>query len=177
MFLYICRNQHLLCVDALNYCSIFYCGDFYNVANLLESVKGFANAATAAGYKLEVFLDVGIDSPEALKKWRTRREREVRRLTRRVMQGNTQFIGDAFRKCGVRVHYSIKDNDDTLVSHAAAGGGSVLSQDRDMFRYEPRPYQVCVALCTYFGNEFQSGFAGGGGGSAVIQSRSGYVSK
>ena len=41
-----------------------------------------------------------------------------------------------FRKFKVPVHYSFDaDNDDTIMAHAVAFNGSVLSGDHDMFRY------------------------------------------
>lgn len=47
------------------------------------------------------------------------------------------LIGDLFKKCGVEVHYSIEDNDDTLAFHAHADHAAVLSGDKDFFRYFP----------------------------------------
>ena len=42
-----------------------------------------------------------------------------------------------FRKLGVPVRYSYEaDNDDTIMACAVAYNGSVLSSDRDMFRYQ-----------------------------------------
>ncbi len=47
------------------------------------------------------------------------------------------LIGDIFRKCCVEVHYSIEDNDDTLAFHAHNDNATVLSGDKDFFRYFP----------------------------------------
>lgn len=47
------------------------------------------------------------------------------------------FIGEAFQKCQVEVHYSVIDNDDTLATYAHQYGAIVMSNDKDFFRYEP----------------------------------------
>ena len=71
---------------------------------------------------------------EAMAKWRARREREVRNRTKNVPHSWHSILGDAFRRVGVPVFYSVEDADDTI---AASGIPHVLSRDKDFLRYEP----------------------------------------
>jgi len=47
-----------------------------------------------------------------------------------------------FQEVGIRVHYSQIDNDDTLASYAQKHGASVMSGDKDFFRYREISYTV-----------------------------------
>mmetsp|Transcript_24241 Transcript_24241/g.47670 ORF Transcript_24241/g.47670 Transcript_24241/m.47670 type:complete len:482 (+) Transcript_24241:63-1508(+) len=135
-------RRKLLCVDALNFGRGFFCGSTRNICNARVCVRKFVFAARSSGYEPEVFLDAQSSTEETIKKWRKRREAEVRTGKKGVVHGMTEIIGDCFRENGVTVHYSVEDNDDTMASHAAHRQGDVLSQDRDFFRYHPRPYRV-----------------------------------
>ena len=54
----------------------------------------------------------------------------------------TQLVGDAFKKHGIEVHFSIVDNDDTLASFAHFEGAAILSRDNDFWRYDPKPVGI-----------------------------------
>ena len=47
------------------------------------------------------------------------------------------FIGEAFLKAGVKIHYSVDDNDDTLATYAYEYNALIMSNDKDFFRYRP----------------------------------------
>jgi poly(A) polymerase Pap1 len=68
-----------------------------------------------------VFIDAGMSSDEAMMKWQTRREKEVRTCTRRVPQSASVMMADAFRKCNVNVHHS----------HAIDNDGNSKDDDND----------------------------------------------
>ena len=58
-------------------------------------------------------------------------------------QGSNALLGMMLSRAGVEVVYSAEaDNDDTIASHAQADGAAILSQDKDMFRYNGRKYTV-----------------------------------
>lgn len=83
-----------------------------------------------------VFIDDTNQTEETQKKWRLRREKEVADRERRVPQGSNRMVGEMFLKFKVPVHYSTEmDNDDTIAEYAAYYNASILSGDRDYFRY------------------------------------------
>ena len=49
--------------------------------------------------------------------------------------GLTTLIGDMFANCGVPIHYSEVDNDDTIAAYAQKDNACILSGDRDFNRY------------------------------------------
>jgi hypothetical protein len=60
--------------DALNYARRFFCDlNFWNLDKPFNKIKKFVAAAHNAGWHLEVFIDAGIQTKEALDKWKTRR--------------------------------------------------------------------------------------------------------
>jgi len=59
-----------------------------------------------------------------------------------MLPGVQYILGTMFQEVGVRVHYSQIDNDDTLASYAQKHGASILSGDRDFFRYREMSYTV-----------------------------------
>lgn len=104
---------------------------------LRVQVTEFVKACRDAGWTVTVFLDAAIPSDEAQGKWRSRREVEVRRCKRDVPHGLNVLLAESFRAAGVAVEHSLShDNDDTLAAYAQADGASVLSRDRDFFRYQ-----------------------------------------
>jgi len=103
----------------------------------------FVTAARKAGLELKVFIDAGIESDEALAKWRSRREEDVKLERRDVPQGNSVLVGDIFHSLGVEVLYSAanQDLDDCLASFAFHDRASILSNDGDYFRYRKRNWE------------------------------------
>lgn len=70
-----------------------------------------------------------------MNKWVKRREQQVRKCEMNVPTCASTLLGDIFRSFGVPVYYSEVDNDDTMAAYANAYGATILSQDKDYFRY------------------------------------------
>ncbi len=131
-------HRDLLFVDILNYTTNFFRlrAAWPSPLMAFREVQLFVDAAGRSGWTLEVFIDDWCQTSEAMETWRLRREKEVRKRTRKVPQAVNRLFGDMFTRLGVRVHYSHEaDNDDTIVAHAFARSAAVLSADRDMYRY------------------------------------------
>ena len=137
-----------LYIDGMNYGGRFFKGrDHWNVIFAIEEIKSFVESAKKSGVELKVFIDADMLTKEAKKKWKTRREREVRKSERRSPQGMNAILGDAFMENGVSVLYSWEaDNDDTLAAYAQKEGAGILSEDQDFFRYVGKTYRV---FCAY----------------------------
>jgi hypothetical protein len=135
--------KKLLYMDILNYTTRFIPLRDWSCTRALARMSNFVQAARTSGWHLRAFLDETASSDEANEKWRLRREKEVRSGERSVPQGANVLIGDMLRKCGVEIAYSLEaDNDDTLAFYAHADGASILSADKDMFRYVGATYTV-----------------------------------
>ncbi len=135
----------LLYVDALNFSNDFaFVNRTWSLKKPVKAITEFVAAATAANYQLKIFIDAGIDSEEAIAKWKLRREEEVRGEYKDVPHGLSSLMGDIFRSLGVEVFYSPldADNDDCLASYATADGADILSNDRDFFRYTNAKYKL-----------------------------------
>lgn len=138
-------ERKLLYVDGLNFSNDFgFVTRTWNLKKPVELISAFVQAAKKSGYTLKVFIDAGMESEEALKKWKTRREAEVRGEYKDVPQGLYILMGDMFRRAGVEVVYSPEtaDNDDCIAAYANADSADILSNDRDFFRYRHRKYQL-----------------------------------
>ena len=81
----------LLYIDILNYGLDFFTKD-WNMNLSLRRVQKFQEAATNSGIQLKVFLDDTANSKEALKKWKSRREREIRHEEKRVPQVSHPYV-------------------------------------------------------------------------------------
>jgi hypothetical protein len=135
----------LLYVDALNFADFFFdrVPRDWGLERPERLVRAFVRGASAAGLTLKAFIDMGIDTDEALGKWKKRREKEVRSGSKRVPHGMSVLLGDMLRRAGVEVAYSLEtDNDDALAAHAQADGAGVMSGDKDMFRYAGASFSV-----------------------------------
>ena len=53
-------------------------GSFWKIEEAEILVKDFVEAAHSSGWHMEIFIDSGISSKEAMEKWSTRREDDVR---------------------------------------------------------------------------------------------------
>ncbi|KAJ3044734.1 hypothetical protein HDV00_001138 [Rhizophlyctis rosea] len=144
-------GRKLLYVDALNYGGKWFGIRFargseishWQFTNVLTNIQSFVAAATRSGYQLKIFIDAVNQTGEAVAKWEKRREKEVREGVRRMPQGLSVLIEEAFRKCRVDVCYSYDaDNDDTLAAYAWRDGAAILSGDRDFFRYRGCRFEV-----------------------------------
>ena len=47
-----------------------------------------------------------------------------------------------FQNAGIKLHYSVIDNDDTLAAYAQFYGADILSRDKDFMRYRKRSYKI-----------------------------------
>ncbi len=90
-------------------------------------IKHFVEALQSEGWYLEVFIDAGIQSEEGWDKWKGRRVKEVESEQRNIPQGMTDLMGEMYRELGVKVHFSVVDNDDTLAAYAYRDGAAILS--------------------------------------------------
>lgn len=134
-----------LYVDALNYADVFFlsAGRRWDLREPTQNVGKFVAAARSAGIELKVFIDEASPSDEALGKWTTRRQKEVRNGEKRLPHGWSALLGDIFVSFGVPVIYSLEaDGDDTLASYAHHEGADVLSADRDFHRYRGSMFAV-----------------------------------
>eukprot|EP00798_Chlamydomonas_sp_ICE-L_P026002 gene26002-11693_t len=143
-----CLQERLLYVDGLNYLTSYFFPlhmPWWEVPQkILQRVASFVQAARNGGWTLVVFLDASHPTTtEAQNKWRNRRAKEVAKQFKNVPLGTTLMLGEAFRRSGVEVRYSyVADNDDTLAYWAHQNGASVLSSDKDFFRYTGADFKV-----------------------------------
>lgn len=132
------RNPPIF-VDALNLFQPKLRDDACAIKDALLRVTAFMRAALNSGHAVEVFIDASLGDPngETDVKFRERREAGVRRGVRDVPQGSNVMVGDMFRVCGARVHYSLTScNDDTLAAWAWRESALILSRDSDFLRYQ-----------------------------------------
>lgn len=133
-----------LYVDGLNFSEqLCFVKKVWHIPTMEAGVKRFVSACRATGWEPTIFIDAGIESGEALEKWKTRREKEVLEAVKDVPHGTSSLMGDMFRENGVKVHYSPwnADNDDCLAYFAQRDGAAVLSNDIDFARYIGKTYE------------------------------------
>jgi hypothetical protein len=138
-------TRNLLYMDAMNFAREFFCHADHaaSILGAHKKISSFCMAAEKSGWTVVAFIDMACVSEEAMTKWKQRREREIRMMERRMPQGMSLMMGDAFHACGVEVRFSAEaDCDDTIASHAQLDGAQVLSQDSDFFRYKGASYTV-----------------------------------
>jgi hypothetical protein len=113
-------RSKILILDALNFSKSFLdCENHWNLGYAEKKVKKFVKSCENSGYELKVFIDGNTGTEEADKKWRIRRENEVRKGERKVPQSLNIILGDIFAELGVDVNYSINsDNDDLIAAFA-----------------------------------------------------------
>jgi len=138
------NTSKLLYIDAANFTTNFFNEhDHWNLTKAHVKIRRFCTKVKEEGYTLVAFIDDTRFTSEAVKKWRTRREREVKAKQRRVPQSALRLTGDMFRLCGVPVRYSSnQDNDDTLAYYAHVDSATVLSEDKDFLRYKGTSFQI-----------------------------------
>ena len=112
------KKQQVLYIDALNYSRRFFSDkNFWNLRKPFNKLRKFVNAAKGSGYYIEVFIDAGIQTDETLKKWKLRREQQVRKCKLDVPPTLALIYGDMWKANKVKVHYSEVDNDDTIAAY------------------------------------------------------------
>ena len=134
-----------LYVDGLNVAtSLGFGSKWWNIEEPRQGVKKFVEAARNSGYELKVFIDAGIQSAEAMEKWKSRRENDVLCEKVGVITCMSSLLGELFTHNGVEVLYSPQDADcdDCIAYFAQRDGADILSQDADFFRYEGKEYDL-----------------------------------
>ncbi|KAK5827716.1 hypothetical protein F5H01DRAFT_332115 [Linnemannia elongata] len=138
------QKPRLVYVDGMNYSDKFFTvGDHWCFREARQNISKMVKHARESNIVLKVFLDAYIETDEALQKWRSRREKEVRLRTRNMPQAMNVLIGEMFSMAGIEVAYSVDaDNDDTLASHAQHDRAAVMSRDKDFLRYNRASYRI-----------------------------------
>mmetsp|Transcript_2305 Transcript_2305/g.3481 ORF Transcript_2305/g.3481 Transcript_2305/m.3481 type:complete len:434 (-) Transcript_2305:42-1343(-) len=138
------QKQKVLYMDAANFSASFFpMWRRWDLNQASMYAQRFCSACKNSGYKVVAFFDQNMLTTEAQKKWRKRREREVRRGERTVPQGCLRLVGDMLAENGMAIRYSVEaDNDDTVASWAQHDGASVLSGDNDFLRYRNATYTL-----------------------------------
>lgn len=137
-------KERKLYVDGLNFSEkLGFVKKVWYIPTMEAGVKRFVEACRNAGWEPTIFIDAGIESGEALEKWKSRREKEVSEAVKDVPHGTNSLMGDIFRQNKVTVHYSPwnADNDDCLAYFAQRDGASILSNDIDLARYVGKTYE------------------------------------
>lgn len=137
------ESSKLLYIDGLNFADYFFerDGSFWAIERARGLVQEFLEAAKNSHFHIEVFIDYGQSTEETKTKWKTRREDDIRLGRLGIMPGIQWVLGQLFIDEGIKVHYSDIDNDDTLAAYAHAHGASILSEDKDFFRYNKHNYR------------------------------------
>eukprot|EP00834_Sanchytrium_tribonematis_P005895 NODE_391_length_8148_cov_0.393838.p2 type:complete len:333 gc:universal NODE_391_length_8148_cov_0.393838:5036-4038(-) len=134
-----------LFVDILNYADSFFVkkSPFHKIDYAFRKIKAFANAAKASEIDMTLFIDAKRKTPEAIGKWKKRRENEMKRGVQYMPQSMDVLLADSFRANGIPVLYSTEvDNDDALAAFAHHQKGSILSADKDFYRYRNSEFEV-----------------------------------
>jgi hypothetical protein len=146
-----------LYVDALNVSGqLGFTKKAWSITVPQREVERFVKACRDSGWEPTVFIDAGIESNEALEKWKTRRVQEVKDAVRDVPHAMSSLMGDIFRQNGVTVHYSPwnVDNDDCLAFFAQRDGAAILSNDLDFARYKGKTYEQFGSFNVHEGRLF-----------------------
>jgi hypothetical protein len=145
------RGVTTIIVDALNWLDDFWSWKrarhepWQELVAFEKRVKKFVDAALLSGFAVVAVIDSDTETKEAARKWRLRRNKELRYEDRRMVLGIDSFLSEALRRNGVRVvRPLVADADDVIASFAVASGAGacVLSKDSDFFRYAPS-FRVC----------------------------------
>lgn len=142
-------SKKLLYVDAYNNAHKFYNfedklpPDHWDLTTPLQKIEKFISAAEKTGYHLKLFIKQENISEEEMDTWMERREKEAMTGIKPTPPKLGFLLASFFSKYGVEVNYSFEEEiDDTLASHAHHDKASILSRDRDFFRFPERNYNV-----------------------------------
>jgi len=138
-----------ICLDALNFADIFL-DKGWNLNRCLRNVTRFVKDLHRQDRAVVVFIDGSSDTDEALNKWKGRRVKEIMKQRKYVPHGWATLLGDMFKKLNIDVHYSVYDCDDTIAHYAYHNKCSILSRDRDFYRYftddNNTPFRVYASI-------------------------------
>jgi len=142
-------DKQLLYIDGMNMLNRCFINrskdipDHWDLEHPYKKIEKFVKAAKKSNFEIKVFLDCDNPSDEALEKWMSRREKELVEGVKTMPTKAGFLLGNMLSKCGVEVHFPYEcDTDDTIASFAQNDGASILSLDRDFFRYQERQFQV-----------------------------------
>ena len=117
-----------------------------------QKVKAFVQAANNGNIEIMGFFDQSVVcTAEAIKKWKTKRKKELKAGKMPGIPHMSSLIGSLFEEQGITIHYSTIDCDDTIAAFAYRLGADVLSQNNDFFRYNiivssPLFTSVCLGI-------------------------------
>jgi len=107
------------------------------LADADKAVDEFVAAVRRSNMQIVLVIDADVKTDQAIEKWYTRREKELRNERRSVVLGVDIFLFESFQKHGVHVVRPIgADADDVLAALAVGNSGIVLSRDQDFFAYD-----------------------------------------
>lgn len=117
--------------------------DHWDLETPFKRIKLFVDAAQKSGYSLKLFIKHENVSEEDKDNWMKRRENDVRKCEKYPPPKCGLLLWNFFMKCNVESYFTYdSDYDDSLASHAQHDGASILTRDRDYFRYLERNYEV-----------------------------------
>lgn len=133
------KKKTLLCVDALNWLSLFwsyeddlqYCEDPWGaLLNSSEKVHKFVNRAGTAGYELVIVVRGGAKDPKVRAKYEWRRENEILYEKNNVCLGADLFLAESLQSRGIQVVKPIgADTDDVIGAIAVDPSLSAINDD------------------------------------------------
>ena len=94
---------------------------FWDLDEIERRVTRFVDAARNDGdteWEIEVFIDSSSSTKETEDKWSERRGKDVADGVLKIPTGVNILLGDIFSSLGVKIHYSLVDNDDTIAQFA-----------------------------------------------------------
>jgi hypothetical protein len=100
------------------------------LADADKAVDEFVAAVRGSNMQVVLVIDADVKTDQAIEKWHTRREKELRNERRNVVLGVDIFLFESFQKHSVHVMRPMgADADDVLATLAVGGSGIVLSRD------------------------------------------------
>jgi len=140
-------KQRIVCMDVLNFGTYFFGLMEENTMWENEIIRGrqkakaFVQAANNGNIEIMGFVDQPVVyTAEAIKKWKTKRKKELKAGKMPGIPHMSSLIGSLFEEQGITIHYSTIDCDDTIAAFAYRLGADVLSQNNDFLRYSPPWY-------------------------------------
>ncbi|KAJ3047648.1 transcriptional repressor [Rhizophlyctis rosea] len=116
---------------------------FWEHLKIATAVQSLVDAAGKSGYMLKAFAHGIKHRPNAIARWKQKREEEIDLGKRDLPQGVVVLVQDAFRKCGVDfVHSLAADMDDTLAAEAHRDRAAILSPSNAFFLYQNVDFDV-----------------------------------
>ena len=142
-------SSKLLYIDGYNNLRKFYNmdtnlpPDHWDLETPFQNIKRFVQAANKSGWTLKVIVKSDNISEEEKDEWMFRREKEIKTGKKYPPPKCGYLLWSFFNRCGVEVLFSYEaSSDDTIAALAELNKASILSGDRDFFKYLDRTYTV-----------------------------------